>query len=196
MNYPAGAVAPFTGVGCNTPGFRPGPGGKYCLPTGGSNLVTPYTGNPIPFQVALPSVGAVARVGTAAVGLLGGVGDVADLICRYFPNVCNIAVPGQPYPTPSPRTPAPPTANTPIVAGYVPGSAVCPTGHHLNKTRYLTRQGVVEPGTRCVKNRRMNPTNPRALVRAIRRGDRFVALAKSFGMGAPAKGLKKRRRRC
>lgn len=44
----------------------------------------------------------------------------------------------------------------------------CPTGYHLAK----------DGSGRCVRNRRMNPANPRALRRAIRRTDGFVKLAK------------------
>lgn len=47
--------------------------------------------------------------------------------------------------------------------------AGCAKGFHLNKTGYYTRQGYVAPGTRCVKNRRRNPLNPRALSRSISR---------------------------
>jgi len=114
--------------------------------------------------------------------------SLSDLFCYYFPNLCNIGVPGAPYPTPDPRTPAPPPQPGPRYEG-VP----CPSGWHLNKGTYWTKAGVVHKGTRCVKNRRMNPTNARALGRAIRRGDSFVRLAKGFGMTAPSKGLKKRR---
>lgn len=52
-------------------------------------------------------------------------------------------------------------------AGH-PGQG-CGKGYHLNKTGYYTRQGYVAPGTRCVKNRRRNPLNPRALSRSISR---------------------------
>ncbi|MCI0372637.1 MAG: hypothetical protein L0214_14995 [candidate division NC10 bacterium] len=44
----------------------------------------------------------------------------------------------------------------------------CPPGHHLDK----------RTGSYCVKNRRMNPANPRALRRAIRREKGFVVLAR------------------
>lgn len=70
-------------------------------------------------------------------------------------------------------------------AGYlpvVPGQGIVPAqqagtgvactlrGTHVNKSRYRTLGGeLVEAGTRCVKNRRMNPLNPRALNRAMRR---------------------------
>lgn len=68
-------------------------------------------------------------------------------------------------------------------AGYLPqtvaqGTAMVPAGNacairgtHTNKSRYrLVNSGeLVERGSRCVKNRRMNPLNPRALNRAMRR---------------------------
>lgn len=44
----------------------------------------------------------------------------------------------------------------------------CPTGYHLAK----------DGSGRCVRNRRMNPANPKALRRAMRRTDGFVKLAK------------------
>jgi hypothetical protein len=46
----------------------------------------------------------------------------------------------------------------------------CTSGYHYNKTAYYTkRYGVVEKGSVCVKNRRRNPLNPRALSRAMSR---------------------------
>lgn len=46
----------------------------------------------------------------------------------------------------------------------------CGNGTHLNKGRYALKGGqVVQPGSRCVKNRQMNPLNPRALSRSMRR---------------------------
>jgi hypothetical protein len=50
------------------------------------------------------------------------------------------------------------------------GVAVCAMkGTHMNKTGYMTQQGYVAAGTRCVRNRRRNPLNPRALSRAMSR---------------------------
>lgn len=71
------------------------------------------------------------------------------------PSLSRVPVPRLPPPTLSPRL-APPLP-VPGVAG-VSGS-VCPSGFHLDKR---TR-------TRCVRNRRMNPLNGRAAMRAIRR---------------------------
>lgn len=60
----------------------------------------------------------------------------------------------------------------------VPGGATgfeglgCPSGFHPNKGDYFLRDGsFVAKGSRCVRNRRRNPMNPRALSRAIGRVD-------------------------
>lgn len=51
-------------------------------------------------------------------------------------------------------------------------NGACPTGHRPNKTSYFLKDGTfVEKGTRCVKRRQRNPTNPRAMSRAIARID-------------------------
>jgi len=57
----------------------------------------------------------------------------------------------------------------------IPGGATglgagCPSGFHPNKSDYFLRSGAhVAKGTRCVRNRRRNPLNPRAASRAISR---------------------------
>jgi len=46
----------------------------------------------------------------------------------------------------------------------------CATGFHPNKSDYFTkRDGLIPKGTRCVRNRRRNPLNARAMDRAISR---------------------------
>jgi len=51
---------------------------------------------------------------------------------------------------------------------------MCPPGFHPNKS-----DGPRGPkGSYCVRNRRMNPLNPRALRRALRRSEDFEAIAK------------------
>lgn len=46
----------------------------------------------------------------------------------------------------------------------------CPSGYHPNKSGYYTHsEGWIPEGTKCVKNRRRNPANPRALDRAMGR---------------------------
>jgi|GEM_PF-5937105 len=65
-----------------------------------------------------------------------------------------------------------PTGSTgPLVGAPAAGGVACTTrGYHLNRTGYFTkRYGFIEKGTICVKNRRRNPLNPRALSRAMAR---------------------------
>lgn len=57
-----------------------------------------------------------------------------------------------------------------FVPGGRTGLMACPSGQHPNKTAYWTKsEGFIEAGTKCVKNRRRNPLNPRAASRAIQR---------------------------
>jgi len=56
---------------------------------------------------------------------------------------------------------------------------VCPPGERPNKSRYHLLDGsLIEPGTRCVKARRIEVGNATALRRAIRRENGFAKLAK------------------
>ncbi len=55
----------------------------------------------------------------------------------------------------------------------------CPSGFHPNKTGYFLRSGTfVAPESRCVRNRKRNPMNPRALSRAIARVESGKRVAK------------------
>jgi hypothetical protein len=49
------------------------------------------------------------------------------------------------------------------------GGHACPVGYHWNRTSYYTKSGHVAKGSKCVKNRRRNPLNPRALSRSMSR---------------------------
>jgi hypothetical protein len=71
---------------------------------------------------------------------------------------------GDPFITPGPGAVEPRAREN---AGAVNGG--CPSGYHPNKTGYYTQRGYVPKGSRCVKNRRRNPANPRANDRAISR---------------------------
>lgn len=93
-----------------------------------------------------------------------------------------------------PDTP-PVTANGP--QAMIPVNGCCPAGSHKNKSAYWRRENgtwvYVLPGTRCVRNRRRNPLNPRAADRAIGR----LRSASRFGkylakIDLPAKGTKRR----
>jgi hypothetical protein len=74
------------------------------------------------------------------------------------------------------------------------GGGGCPKGYHISRSRHSKSFGA------CVRNRKMNPCNPRALRRAIRRATRFTRLAmKTIHLVHPKKkgrfgGFKKRRR--
>ena len=55
----------------------------------------------------------------------------------------------------------------------------CQSGFHPNKTAYFLRDGTfVAPESRCVRNRKRNPMNPRALSRAIARVESGKRVAK------------------
>lgn len=60
------------------------------------------------------------------------------------------------------------TAGQALIPGGVEPGAGCPSGYHLDK----------QTQSKCVKNRRMNPGNARALRRSIRREAAFIGLAK------------------
>jgi hypothetical protein len=74
------------------------------------------------------------------------------------------------------------------------GAGACPKGFHISRSRHSKSFGA------CVRNRHMNPCNPRALRRAIKRATRFTRLAmKTIHLVHPKKkgrfgGFKKRRR--
>jgi len=54
-------------------------------------------------------------------------------------------------------------------------------GYHWNKSGYFLMTGeYVAPGTKAVRNRRMNPCNPRAVSRSIRRVKGAKRFAKSI----------------
>lgn len=105
-------------------------------------------------------------------------------------------VPAPGFAAPVPRLPAPtlpgagaipaPTATAAMPAGtngrlpvqpggkfaVTPAGTVfpCPAGTRSNKSAYFLKSGAfIAPGTRCVKIRRRNPLNPKALDRAISR---------------------------
>jgi len=68
-------------------------------------------------------------------------------------------------------------ATTAMMAGKATGFP----GYHWNKSGYFLMSGeYVPPGTRAVKNRRMNPCNPRAVSSSIRRVKGAKRFAKSL----------------
>jgi len=97
-----------------------------------------------------------------------------------------------PLSVPSPfRVPVP--GITGIVQRGLPGGATgfvdcppgggCPSGFRPNKSAYFLKDGTfVAPGTRCVKSRRINPANGKAVRRAIRRENAFIGMAVKTGL--------------
>lgn len=82
-----------------------------------------------------------------------------------------------------PGTALMPPAAAAAAMQVAPGMA-CPSGYHANKSDYFLKDGTyVAEGTRCVRNRRMNPLNPRALRRGISRQKGFIGLAKKAMKG-------------
>lgn len=88
---------------------------------------------------------------------------------------------------PPPSQPQAPT----IPAAAAAAGGCCPAGYHLNKSGYHLLSGIyVPPGSRCVKNRRQNPLNPRAAHRA---GTRLRSAAKAAKWLAKVEVPKRRR---
>jgi hypothetical protein len=166
-----------------------------------------YRGDPGLFSFLGKALGGVARVGLGLIkGQLGiptsGPGGPAITPIR------NLIGPGQGiYTQPGGGVVCPPgTACTgtsydgfcagtcaPVSGGgggavATMGGAACPRGFHMNKSRYVTRGGgtshwpqslqLHERGSTCVRSRRMNVGNARALRRALRRVSGFAKLVK------------------
>lgn len=132
-------------------------------------------------------------LGKAAGGLLKTVGKATGLISEPAPPPTPQFVPQQRQTAFSPIQQRPTGINPPFGgppgAGFgLPGTdrrigfgeptgrpqpgtkLACPSGFHPNKSDYFLKDGTfVAQGTKCVKNRRTNPLNPKALSRSIRR---------------------------
>lgn len=146
----------------------PGPIGAAA---GAVSRVLPGTGRGTPRVVSARQAGVSPMLGRTAA--LGGAGLVAGTLGGAFGGngrcgpgqvrVGNRCVsPGDVFPGGAPFiSPAGPAAGTQIA---------CPSGFHPNKQSYRLKDGTFVPkGSKCVKNRRRNPLNPRALDRAISR---------------------------
>lgn len=132
-----------------------------------------------PDKVIIPSFFRIPAPGDSDLGNVVG-GIITDIIQRI----------PLPIPRPRPRLPGPKGPTTtgptfpfpfpfPVPGGFL-GSGECPEqtccrGEHVAKTKNPNDPSF----GKCVTNRRMNPLNPRALKRAIRRATRFEAFVKS-----------------
>lgn len=80
--------------------------------------------------------------------------------------------------------------------GFVecPPGGGCPSGFRPNKSAYFLKDGTfVSPGSRCVRIRRINPANGKAVKRAIRRENSFIRLAVGTGLVKAPRAARVRR---
>ena len=137
-----------------------------------------------PFPTATPLRNVPPAPGESDTG--GIVGGIIDLVG----GVIGGRSPGLPSFPQAPTGQRPPLPGTGdlgrsgpdfTLGGEIPpgNGASCPTcckGFHPNKSRGCDG---MPPGSKCVKNRRMNPLNPRALKRAVRRAKGFERAVKA-----------------
>ena len=140
----------------------------------------------------------VGRIGKAALGFATGgpLGAIGSLVGSGTGRQAQIPTPediirnpfgkgAQPFPNARYVNIGPEDGFTgPIQPGFQ-----CPPGYHPDK----------KTKSKCVRNRSMNVTNPKALRRAIRREEGFISLAKRFNLRPPPRqrsgsGLKTRKR--
>jgi len=115
-------------------------------------------------KLGIPGVSGVAGIASS---LLGGGRPPA-----VGPGFSRFAGPMIPLTQAAQQIPAPGIAG--VMQRAIPGGATgmqgCGNGTRPNKSGYYVQGGqYVAPGTVCVKRRRMNPLNPRALSKAMRR---------------------------
>ena len=178
-----GAAAQDDPCRCFTGAFR---GFPVCCPTALPGLEIPTPIGPI--DITLPgSCGPFERcVGLEIAGVCLGSCVPHDPFAPIPPFVPG---PGGPPPGDLPP-PLPPLQPQPTLGGCPPRAGVaaavlCPAGCHPNKADYFLRSGAfIAKGTKCVRNRRRNPLNPRALdraagrLRSAQRVGRFLAKVK------------------
>jgi hypothetical protein len=147
-----------------------------------------YRGDPGLFSFVGKALGGVAKLGTnivrAGLGLQAPQALPTLSLAGYSPGqfagpqsgLINIGPAG------SPQTGL---LNIGTRPGFLPGMA-CPKGFRVNKSTYIRRgggmaklpPGLVVKGTTCVRARRMNVGNARALRRSLRRVAGFAKLVK------------------
>lgn len=139
-------------------------------------------GDPGLFSSIAHIVGGVAKtVGSVLPGPIGGIASTIGRTLAPSKPSTSLAVPSAVPTIRGPGAlPVPGFSGTVqrVLPGGATGYAGCYPGYHLNKTDHYNRTGFVAAGSTCVKNRRMNPANPKALRRAIRRERAFIGLAR------------------
>jgi hypothetical protein len=130
-----------------------------------------YTTMPVPPRVITPvPMPTQPILMPPAPGNPGNIGGIINDIIQRIP-IPRPTPPRLPTPTPAPRPAPAPGRRIPLpipipIPGDIfngNGNAQCPPGYHKDKTT----------GTKCVRNRKMNALNPRALKRSISRICRF-----------------------
>lgn len=167
---PAAGTTTYPGVtpmGMGPTGtMRMGPGGAYGDPGLFSFLgkaVKGVTG--IVSKLGIPIIsGAAGVVG----GLLGGGAKGPGITPTFAPGQMPLTFQG--LPATQPRGGVIAAGQRAFLGGQTGMGEGCAQGYRPNKSAYYVQGGQrVEPGTVCVKRRRMNPLNPRALSKAMRR---------------------------
>jgi len=126
--------------------------------------------------------GAVPGPVGAALGGLGGLLSPAQMVGQAT----------VPVPLGVPQAPVPVSGFRGFGQRIIPGGASgfecppgggCPSGFRPNKSAYFLKDGTfVAPGSRCVRSRRINPANGKAVRRAIRRENAFIGMAVKTGL--------------
>lgn len=146
-----GAVSGATGSRSTVVSQRPSPG-------------TVMTAGSIPSMSGLPGVGSPPLIPSSVFPI--SIGGSRGINIGTAPTLTGPG--GQPFGAGGlPYAPVGPTTGALVGTG---AHTPCARGYHYNRTGYFTKKyGYIEPGSVCVRNRRRNPLNPRALSRAMAR---------------------------
>jgi len=118
--------------------------------------------------LGIPFVSGAAGVARGLLG--GGRGPGMSGVQRIDPIMLASRMGQQGLPTTEPRRGGRAFLERAVRGGETGMGAGCTQGYRPNKSGYWLNSGeYVEPGSTCVKSRRMNPLNPKALSRAARR---------------------------
>ena len=132
---------------------------------------------------------ALKTVGGIVPGIGGVLQTVGGLLDPSRPRAVTPVGPIQLQAT-RPAVPVPGFAG--VAQRFLPGGASgfecppgggCPSGFRANRSAYFLKDGTfVAPGSRCVRIRRINPANGKAVRRAIRRENAFIGMAVKTGL--------------
>lgn len=138
-------------------------------------------------------IGGVAGIASKVLpGPFGAVAGVVSKTLKPSATTTTLAQPQRFIPPPTGVMQGP-QARTPLLGLPVSGAGIeCPSGFHKNKSDYFLKSGEFVPaGSRCVRNRKLNPGNARSVRRATRRAEAFIGLAKRVARETPYKVVSK-----